>query len=230
MTTQFDLFADMDGGLPERVEEKSTRAEVKPKESAKTPAASSCPLSTELPSPQQKTQSGLQVQPELKKESNPQVEKITSFDLLPDAGFPAFDQTPVPQELENIEVPVPEEKIQSDLEDEDSPHARALREQKKALAKAREVANRYLLADANINEAFSSLVILRVEQYLTDLEGVKGLPVHDMIVSAAERPLLTWAMEKAQGKQLVAAKILGINRNTLRKKLRMHGFLEGDFE
>lgn len=99
-----------------------------------------------------------------------------------------------------------------------------------ALQAAREHSKKFLLPDVNVNEAFSALVVLRVEQYLADLEGVEGLPTYDMIVSAAERPLLQWAMDKAGGKQLAAAKILGINRNTLRKKLRMHGFLEGNFE
>lgn len=107
------------------------------------------------------------------------------------------------------------------------PDAQAAGAESAALAAARTEAGKYLREDAGINEAFAALVILRVEQYLADLEGVQGLPPYDMIVSAAERPLLKWAMDKAEGKQLAAAKILGINRNTLRKKLRMHGFLEG---
>lgn len=109
-------------------------------------------------------------------------------------------------------------------------HLECLVKQRDALQTAKDHSKKFLLPDVNINEAFSALVILRVEQYLADLEGVEGLPTYDMIVSAAERPLLKWAMDKAGGKQLAAAKILGINRNTLRKKLRMHGFLEGDFE
>ena len=98
-----------------------------------------------------------------------------------------------------------------------------------ALVKGRRRADEFLRPDVNVNDAFSALVILRVEQYLADLEGVKGLPTHDMVVAAAERPLLQWAMDKAGGKQLAAAKILGINRNTLRKKLRQHGFLTETF-
>lgn len=81
----------------------------------------------------------------------------------------------------------------------------------------------------NINEAFSALVVRRVESYMRDLEGVRGLPVYEMIVTAAERPLLTWAMDKCGHNQKAAAQLLGINRNTLRKKLRLHGLLNGDF-
>ena len=116
------------------------------------------------------------------------------------------------------------------IDSAESQHRERIARQRERLQAAKDNAKKYLLPDVNINEAFSSLVILRLEQYLADLEGVEGLPTYDMIVSAAERPLLKWAMEKAGGKQLAAAKILGINRNTLRKKLRMHGFLEGDFE
>ncbi len=74
------------------------------------------------------------------------------------------------------------------------------------------------------NDAFNQLVVYRVESYLRDLEGVRGLPLYEMITSAAERPLLDWAMKRSNGNQRAAAKLLGINRNTLRKKLIMHGF------
>lgn len=74
------------------------------------------------------------------------------------------------------------------------------------------------------NDAFNELVVYRVESYLRDLEGVRGLPLYEMITQAAERPLLEWAMQRTNGNQLAAATLLGINRNTLRKKLVMHGF------
>lgn len=75
------------------------------------------------------------------------------------------------------------------------------------------------------NDAFNALVVYRVERYLRDLEGVRGLPLYEMITQAAERPLLDWAMKQTNGNQRAAATLLGINRNTLRKKLVMHGFL-----
>lgn len=74
------------------------------------------------------------------------------------------------------------------------------------------------------NDAFNALVVYRVESYLRDLEGVSGLPLYEMITQAAERPLLDWAMKQTNGNQRAAATLLGINRNTLRKKLVMHGF------
>lgn len=74
------------------------------------------------------------------------------------------------------------------------------------------------------SDAFNELVVYRVESYLRDLEGVRGLPLYEMITQAAERPLLEWAMQRTNGNQRAAATLLGINRNTLRKKLVMHGF------
>ena len=86
------------------------------------------------------------------------------------------------------------------------------------------VLDEILQPDVTANEAFNALVVYRVESYLRDLEGVLGLPLYEMITSAAERPLLEWAMRQTNGNQRAAAKLLGINRNTLRKKLIMHGF------
>ena len=74
------------------------------------------------------------------------------------------------------------------------------------------------------NDAFNELVVYRVESYLRDLEGVRGLPLYEMITQAAERPVLEWAMQRPNGNQRAAATLLGINRHTLRKKLVMHGF------
>lgn len=75
-------------------------------------------------------------------------------------------------------------------------------------------------------DELAELIISRVEGYIRDLDGVKGLPIHSMIVSAVERPLFRWAMKKTDGNQKMAAKVLGINRNTLHKKLCEQGFWE----
>jgi two-component system, NtrC family, nitrogen regulation response regulator GlnG len=47
--------------------------------------------------------------------------------------------------------------------------------------------------------------------------------LYDRVVGAVERPLLSTTMAAVRGNQLRAAEILGINRNTLRKKLTDHG-------
>jgi Fis family transcriptional regulator len=46
-----------------------------------------------------------------------------------------------------------------------------------------------------------------------------------MVLTAVERPMLEVIMKQAGGNQTVAAQMLGINRNTLRKKLTEHDLL-----
>ena len=64
-----------------------------------------------------------------------------------------------------------------------------------------------------------------LEKFFRDLDGQPAHDVYDMIIQTVERPMLELVMEQASGNQSVAAEILGINRNTLRKKLVQHGLL-----
>jgi Fis family transcriptional regulator len=64
-----------------------------------------------------------------------------------------------------------------------------------------------------------------LEKYLKDLEGTQPSPIYDMVIQAVEKPLLETIMRHTQGNQLRASEMLGINRNTLRKKLQHHGLL-----
>lgn len=64
-----------------------------------------------------------------------------------------------------------------------------------------------------------------LEKYFRDLDGTPPSCVYDMVLRAVERPMLEVVMRQAQGNQVRASEILGINRNTLRKKLQLHGLL-----
>jgi Fis family transcriptional regulator len=64
-----------------------------------------------------------------------------------------------------------------------------------------------------------------VETYFADLDGTEPANVHDMLMRAVEKPLLEVVMARAQHNQSRAAQWLGLNRNTLRKKLLEHGLL-----
>jgi Fis family transcriptional regulator len=46
--------------------------------------------------------------------------------------------------------------------------------------------------------------------------------VYEMVIRSVERPMLEVVLRQAGGNQTLAAEILGINRNTLRKKLVDH--------
>jgi len=69
----------------------------------------------------------------------------------------------------------------------------------------------------------SSTVRKMMKQYFKDLDGEKTCGVYNMVVNCVEKPLLEVVMLQAQGNQTRAAELLGINRNTLRKKLQEHG-------
>jgi Fis family transcriptional regulator len=61
-----------------------------------------------------------------------------------------------------------------------------------------------------------------VEQYFRDLRGAEPGGLHELFLGAVERPLLDVVMRHAEGNQSKAAEWLGINRNTLRRKLADH--------
>lgn len=65
-----------------------------------------------------------------------------------------------------------------------------------------------------------------LEEYLKDLRGAEPHGLHDLFISAAEKPLLEVVMQATQGNQSKAADWLGINRNTLRRKLMDHKLLK----
>jgi len=69
----------------------------------------------------------------------------------------------------------------------------------------------------------SSTVRKVMRQYFKDLDGEKCTGIYEMVVLAVERPMLEVVMLQAQGNQTRAAELLGLNRNTLRKKLQQHG-------
>lgn len=72
----------------------------------------------------------------------------------------------------------------------------------------------------------SECVKANIEAYLNDLNGTEPANMHDMLTRAVEKPLLELVMTRAQQNQSRAAQWLGLNRNTLRKKLLEHGLLD----
>jgi Fis family transcriptional regulator len=64
-----------------------------------------------------------------------------------------------------------------------------------------------------------------LEQYLIDLNGMDPTNMYDMVIHRVELPLLEVTMELAHNNQSRAAVMLGLTRNTLRKKLIAHKLL-----
>jgi Fis family transcriptional regulator, factor for inversion stimulation protein len=65
-----------------------------------------------------------------------------------------------------------------------------------------------------------------LEGYFKDLRGSEPEGMHDMMVKIIEKPLLEVVMAQANANQSKAAQWLGLNRNTLRKKLAEHKLLK----
>lgn len=74
-------------------------------------------------------------------------------------------------------------------------------------------------AAAPRGETIEQCVLRSLHEYFANLDGAKPHALHELVLQAVERPLLQFAMERANGNQSAAAELLGINRNTLRKKL-----------
>jgi len=63
-------------------------------------------------------------------------------------------------------------------------------------------------------------------RYFKDLDGTEPNDLYAMVIQEVEQPLLQRVLEYTAGNQSRAAEILGINRSTLRKKLRHHGLVD----
>ena len=65
-----------------------------------------------------------------------------------------------------------------------------------------------------------------LEGYFKDLADTEPAGIYDMIVRVVEKPLLEVVMAYADTNQSRAAEWLGLNRNTLRKKLVDHKLID----
>ena len=74
-------------------------------------------------------------------------------------------------------------------------------------------------------EHIQEVVKKSLERYFRDLGEQEPSNVFEMVIATVEKPLLEAVMMRAEGNQSHEAEMLGINRNTLRKKLQQHDLL-----
>ena len=74
-------------------------------------------------------------------------------------------------------------------------------------------------------ESFDELVTGTLPALVGEASAADGGRIYRSVMARVELPLLRYALELCGGNQLKAAKMLGINRNTLRKRLRLLGLL-----
>jgi Fis family transcriptional regulator len=65
-----------------------------------------------------------------------------------------------------------------------------------------------------------------LDQYFAALNGDRPGDLYDLVIGEVERPLFKTVMDFTQGNQSQAAGILGINRGTLRKKLKTYSIIQ----
>ena len=75
----------------------------------------------------------------------------------------------------------------------------------------------------NKTPPLSDCVSQSLRTYFEDLHGIETNNLYNLVISEVEKPLLKIIMIEAKGNQLKASRMLGINRNTLRKKLLKYG-------
>ena len=74
------------------------------------------------------------------------------------------------------------------------------------------------------NHSLESIVELKISRFLEQIGNYYPEALHATIMRKVEKPLLNQILRRTGGNQVHAARILGINRNTLRKKMKLYGF------
>jgi len=74
-----------------------------------------------------------------------------------------------------------------------------------------------------VDASLEDIIEKKMQECVRGLRGHASANLHSLMVGLVEKPLLRAVMRETKGNQVRAAQLLGINRNTLRKKLKEHG-------
>jgi len=66
-----------------------------------------------------------------------------------------------------------------------------------------------------------------VKKHIANIKTMSNGHLHKMVLGVVEKSLLSIVMDETNGNQSEASRILGINRNTLRNKIREHKINKG---
>tara|TARA_B100001179_G_scaffold188490_1_gene144751 strand:- start:1612 stop:1875 length:264 start_codon:yes stop_codon:yes gene_type:complete len=64
-----------------------------------------------------------------------------------------------------------------------------------------------------------------MQKYFKELDGTKTTDLYRLVLKEIEQPLLDIVMKECKGNQTVASQVLGLNRGTLRTKLKSYNLL-----
>lgn len=80
-------------------------------------------------------------------------------------------------------------------------------------------------ADSQDDRPLREAVEVSLSRYFDHLDGSSVTDLYAMVIAEVESPLLSSVLEHTQGNQTRAAEMLGLNRGTLRKKLKHYGLI-----
>ncbi len=82
------------------------------------------------------------------------------------------------------------------------------------------IEKRDLLLDEDTSGSIKDFLEEKLRRYLKDMTKVTNFNLYDTVLSEVEKALISIVMRETNGNQLKTAKVLGINRNTLRAKIK----------
>ncbi len=88
-----------------------------------------------------------------------------------------------------------------------------------------EVVRERLTLESDNPQTLRDSVEKAMGNYFSQLEGQNVVNVYQMVMNEVEAPLLEAVMQFTRNNQTKASKVLGLNRGTLRKKLKQYGLL-----
>lgn len=67
---------------------------------------------------------------------------------------------------------------------------------------------------------FEDVLKSKLQKHLSKMKHLNNGNLYDTIINLAEEPLIRMVLDETKGNQVKASEILGMNRNTLRKKIK----------
>lgn len=96
------------------------------------------------------------------------------------------------------------------------------------MTKKDEIDKQHPLSEDTLNKVTNDISIAdllgkRLKNHIATLSNLKNGNLYGMVLKGVERPLIKMVLQETKGNQLKAANILGINRNTLKRKMKELG-------